>query len=85
MLESFEWMKGVGDIFSSQLQRCRCPTIKLAQRISSLPFEMQHSEGPIDLASFEHFSLEQPFNIAAMSDFNQNCLPEVNLSCLKHI
>ncbi len=61
------------------------PQLNLHKESVAYPSKMQHSEGPIDLASFEHFSLEQPFNMAAMTDFNQNCLPEVNLSCLKHI
>ncbi len=46
---------------------------------------MLHSEGPFEVASFEHFSLEQPFSMAAMIVFSQKCLPEVDLSCLEHI
>lgn len=31
-----------------------------------MPFKIIHSEGPFEVVSFEHFSLEQPFNMAAV-------------------
>ncbi len=36
----------------------KCPSV--------VPFEILHSEGPFEVASFEPFGLERPFNMAAM-------------------
>ncbi len=33
----------------------KCPSV--------VPFKILHSEGPFEVASFEHFGLERPFNI----------------------
>ncbi len=39
----------------------KCPSV--------VPFEILHSEGPFEVASFEHIGLERPFNMAAMIFF----------------
>ncbi len=36
---------------------------------SVVPFEILHSKGPFEVASFEHFGLVPPFNMAAMIVF----------------
>ncbi len=35
----------------------KCPPVE--------PFKILHSEGPFEVASFEHFGLERPFNLAS--------------------
>ncbi len=39
----------------------KCPSV--------VPFEILNSEGPFEVASFEHFGLERPFNMVAMIVF----------------
>ncbi len=48
-----------------------------------VPFEILHSEGPFEVASFEHLGLERPFNMAAMLVFTQKCPSEGHLSRLE--
>ncbi len=50
---------------------------------SFVPFEILHSEGPFEVASFEHFGLEQPFHMAAMIVFILKCPSEGNISRLE--
>ncbi|ROL42827.1 hypothetical protein DPX16_8573 [Anabarilius grahami] len=49
----------------------KCPSV--------VPFEILHSEGPFEVASFEHFGLERHFNMAAMIVFT----PEGDISRLE--
>ncbi len=53
----------------------KCPSV--------LPFEILHSEGPFEVASFEHFGLEGPFNMASMIVFPPKCPSEGNISHLE--
>ncbi len=53
----------------------KCPSV--------VPFEILHSEGPFEVASFEHFGLELPFNMAAMSVFTPKCPSEGDISRLE--
>ncbi len=53
----------------------KCPSV--------VPFEILHSEGPFEVASSEHFGLEQPFNMAAMVVFSPKCPLEGNISRLE--
>ncbi len=46
----------------------KCPSV--------VPFEILHSEGPFEVANFEHFGLEQAFNMAAMIVFTPKCPSE---------
>ncbi len=46
---------------------------------SVVPFKIINSEGPFEVASFEHFGLERPFNMAAMIVFTS----EGDISCLE--
>ncbi len=39
----------------------KCPSV--------VSFEILHSEGPFEVANFEHFGLERCFNMAAMIVF----------------
>ncbi len=43
---------------------------------SVVPFEILHSKGPFEVASFEHFGLERPFKMAAMIAFTPKCHSE---------
>ncbi len=45
-------------------------------RSSVVPLEILHSEVPFEVASFEHFGLERPFNMAAMIVFSPMCPSE---------
>ncbi len=40
-------------------------------------------KGPFEVASFEHFGLERPFNMAAMIVFTQKCPSEGDISRLE--
>ncbi len=53
----------------------KCPSV--------VPFEILHSEGPFEVASFEHFGLERPFNMAAMIVFTPKCPSEGDISRLE--
>ncbi len=53
----------------------KCPSV--------VPLEILHSEGPFKVASFEHFSLERPFNMAAMIVFALKCPSEGDISRLE--
>ncbi len=53
----------------------KCPSV--------VPFEILHSKGPFEVASFEHFGLEQPFNMAAMIVFTPRCPSEGDISRLE--
>ncbi len=53
----------------------KCPSV--------VPFEILHSEGPFEVASFEHFGLERPFNMVAMIVFTPKCLSEGDISRLE--
>ncbi len=53
----------------------KCPLV--------VPFEILHSEGPFEVASFEHLGLERPFNMAAMIVFTPKCPSEGDISCLE--
>ncbi len=48
-----------------------------------VPFKILYSEGPFEVANFEHFGLERPFNMAAMIVFNPMCHSEGDISCLE--
>ncbi len=48
-----------------------------------VPFEILHSEGPFEVASFEHFGLEWHFSMAAMIVFTPKCPLEGNISRLE--
>ncbi len=50
---------------------------------SVVPFEILHSEGPFEVASFEHFGLERLFNMAAMIVFTPKCPSEGDISRLE--
>ncbi|ROL54856.1 hypothetical protein DPX16_23308 [Anabarilius grahami] len=50
---------------------------------SVVPFEILHSEGLFEVASFEHFGLERPFNTAAMIVFTAKCPSEGDISRLE--
>ncbi len=50
---------------------------------SVVPFEILHSEGPFEVASFEHFGLERPFSMAAMIVFTPKCPSEGDISRLE--
>ncbi len=54
----------------------KCPSV--------VPFEILHSEGPFEVGNFEHFCLEQPFNMAAMIFFTSKCPSEGDISRLEH-
>ncbi len=41
---------------------------------SVVPFQILHSEGQIEVASFEHFGFERPFNMSAMIVFTRYVL-----------
>jgi len=41
------------------------------------------SEGPFEVASFEHFSFKRPFSMAAMIVFTLKCPSEGNVSHLE--
>ncbi len=53
----------------------KCPSV--------VPFEILHSKGPFEVASFERFRLERPFNMAAMIVFTPNCPPKGDISRLE--
>ncbi len=53
----------------------KCPSV--------VPFEILHFEGPFEVASFEHFGLERPFNMAAMIVFIPKCPSEDDVSRLE--
>ncbi len=53
----------------------KCPSV--------IPFEILNSEGPFEVASFEHFGLERPFNMAAMIVFTPKALSEGDVSRLE--
>ncbi len=53
----------------------KCPSV--------VPFKILHSEGPFEVASFEHFGLEWPFNMAAMIVFSPKCPSEGDISHLE--
>ncbi|ROL45560.1 hypothetical protein DPX16_17676 [Anabarilius grahami] len=53
----------------------KCPSV--------VPFKILHSEGPFEVASFEHFGLERPFNMAAMIIFTPKCPSEGDISRLE--
>ncbi len=53
----------------------KCPSV--------VPFEILHSEGPFEVARFEHFGLERPFNMAAMIVFTPKCPSEGDISRLE--
>ncbi len=46
----------------------KCPSV--------VPFEILHSIGPFEVASFEHFDLERTFNLTAMIVFTPKCPSE---------
>ncbi len=54
----------------------KCPSV--------VPFEILHSEGPFEVANFEHFGLERHFNMAAMIVFTPKCPSEDDISHLEH-
>ncbi len=54
----------------------KCPSV--------VPFEILHSEGPYEVASFEYFSLEGPFNMTAMIVFTPKCPLEGDISRLEY-
>ncbi len=43
----------------------KCPSV--------VPFEILHSEGPFEVANYEHIGLERHFNMAAMIVFTPKC------------
>ncbi len=51
---------------------------------SVVPFEILQSEGPFEVANFEHFGLERHFNMAAMIVFTPKCPSEGDISHLEH-
>ncbi len=53
----------------------KCPSV--------VPFEIRHSEGPFEVANFEHISLEGHFNMAAMIVFTPKCPSEGDISHLE--
>ncbi len=54
----------------------KCPSV--------VPFEILHSEEPFEVARFEHFGLERPFNMAAfIIAFTLKCPSEGVRSCLE--
>ncbi len=53
----------------------KCPSVE--------PFEILHSKGPFEVASFEHFGLERPFNMTAMIVFTPKCPSEGDISRLE--
>ncbi len=53
----------------------KCPSV--------VPFEILHSEGPFEVANFEHFGLERHFNMAAMIVFTPKCPSESDISRLE--
>ncbi len=53
----------------------KCPSV--------VPFEILHSERPFEMARFEHFGLEQPFNMVAMIVFTSKCPLEGDISHLE--
>ncbi len=97
--ESFEEMKGVGDqtivSWSALLRHHPVPIRRRRHHEKNLckesrgpkgptvvPFEILHSEWP--LASFEHFGLERPFNMAAIIVFTPKSPSVGDISHLKH-
>ncbi len=50
----------------------KCPSV--------VPFEILHSQGPFEVANFEHFGLERHFNMAAMIVFSPKCPLEGDIS-----
>lgn len=54
--------------------RPNCPSV--------VPFKILHSEGPFEVAHFEHFGLERPFNMAAKIVF-MKCPSEGDMSRLE--
>ncbi len=56
----------------------KCPSV--------VSFEILHSEGPFEVASFEHFGLERPFNMAGLAGmivFTPKCPSEGDISRLE--
>ncbi len=53
----------------------KCPSV--------VPFEILNSEGPFEVANFEHFSLERHFNMAAMIVFTPKCPSKGDISHLE--
>ncbi len=53
----------------------KCPSV--------VPFKIFHFEGPFEVASFEHFGLERPFNVAVMIVFIPKCPSEGGTSHLE--
>lgn len=43
------------------------------ERPSVVPFKILYSEGAFEVASYEHFGLEQPFDMVAMTDLTPKC------------
>ncbi len=54
----------------------KCPSV--------VPFEIPDSEGPFEVASFEHFDWERHFNLVAMIVFTLKCPSEGDISRLEH-
>ncbi len=57
------------------------------QRISAQDHgsEILHSEGPFEVANFEHFGLERPFNMAVMIVFTPKSPSEGDISRLDNL
>ncbi len=53
----------------------KCPSV--------VPFEILRSEGPFEVANFEHLGLERHFNMAAMIVFTPKCPSEGDMSRLE--
>ncbi len=53
----------------------KCPSV--------VPFEILYSEGPFEVANFEHFGLERHFNMAAIIVFTLKCPSEGDMSHLE--
>ncbi len=93
--ESFKGFKGVGDqttvswsaLLHHHYTHMEVPSSRKGSWEPKCPsvvlFEILHSEGPFEVASSEPFSLERPFNMAAMIVFTLKCPSESDISCLE--
>ncbi len=62
---------------------CKESALRIMGAQSVQQLYLSITEGPFEVASFEHFGLERHFNMAAMIVFSPKCPSEGDISCLE--